>query len=64
MPWWWEAESKREKLMPTPIDAEIKRRGGVVRWRTHKSKSGKLFRVAVVRKPGPRGGRTISYPME
>jgi hypothetical protein len=47
--------------MPTPIDKQIAARGGVLRWREHKSKSGALFRVAVVRKPGQRGGRTISY---
>ena len=50
--------------MPTPIDKLIKERGGVIRWREHKSKSGKLCRVAVVRKPGPRGGRTLSYEVK
>ena len=50
--------------MPTPIDKLIKKRGGVIRWREHKSKSGTLFRVAVVRKPGPRGGRTLSYEVK
>jgi hypothetical protein len=47
--------------MPTPIDKQIAARGGVLRWREHKAKNGDLWRVAVVRKPGPRGGRTISY---
>lgn len=50
--------------MPTPIDKEIRERGGVVRWREKKTKSGKLFRIAVVRKKGPRGGRTISYEVK
>jgi hypothetical protein len=50
--------------MPTPIDKQIKERGGVIRWRTVKRKSGKEFRIAVVRKAGPRGGRTISYEIK
>jgi hypothetical protein len=50
--------------MPTPIDKQITARGGVLRWREHRAKNGKLFRVAVVRKPGPRGGRTISYEVK
>jgi len=50
--------------MPTPIDKQIAERGGVVRWREKRSKSGKLFRVAVVRKKGPRGGRTVSYEVK
>jgi hypothetical protein len=50
--------------MPTPIDKQIKSRGGVVRWRMHRAKNGQLYRVAVVRKPGPRGGKTISYKVE
>jgi hypothetical protein len=50
--------------MPSWFDKEIKKRGGVVRWREKRAKSGKLFRVAVVRKPGPRGGRTISYEIK
>ena len=49
--------------MPTPIDAQIKARGGVIRWRERKVGS-RLFRIAVVRKPGPRGGRTISYEVK
>jgi hypothetical protein len=50
--------------MLTPIDKQIRARGGVIRWREHKTKSGRLFRVAVVRKPGPRGGRTLSYEIK
>jgi hypothetical protein len=50
--------------MPTPIDKQIAKRGGVVRWREHKTKSGKLFRVAVVKKAGPRGGHTLSYEVK
>ena len=50
--------------MPTPIDKEIKARGGAVRWRTVKRKGGRTWRVAVVRKKGPRGGRTVSYELK
>lgn len=50
--------------MPTPIDKQIKARGGVVRWRTVKRKGGRTWRVAVVRKKGPRGGRTVSYEIK
>jgi hypothetical protein len=50
--------------MPTPIDKQIKERGGVIRWREVERKGGKKFRIAVVRKPGPRGGRTLSYEIK
>ncbi len=50
--------------MPKWFDDEVKRRGGVVRWRTIKRKGGRTFRVAVVRKKGPRGGKTVSYEIE
>jgi hypothetical protein len=40
-------------------EAEIARRGGAVRWRTVKLPSGKFIRVAIVRRPGKRGGRTV-----
>lgn len=50
--------------MPAWFDKEVKKRGGVVRWRDRKTKSGKLFRIAVVRKAGPRGGKTLSYEVQ
>lgn len=50
--------------MPTPIDKQIAERGGVIRWREKVAKSGKKFRIAVVRKKGPRGGRTLSYEVK
>jgi hypothetical protein len=37
-------------------------RGGVIRYRTKKVHGGFLH-IAVVRKPGPRGGRTIAGPL-
>jgi hypothetical protein len=44
-------------------EAEIKRRGGAVRWRTLKLKDGRTIRVAVVRKAGPHGGHTVAGPV-
>lgn len=49
--------------MPTPIDKEIAARGGVVRWKTRKS-GDRTFRIAVVKKTGPRGGKTLSYEVK
>jgi len=46
--------------MPASIEKRINARGGAIRYRSQK-RGGKLFRVAVVRKPGPRGGRTIEW---
>lgn len=42
-------------------EAAIRARGGAVRYRTIKTKSGKTLKVAVVRKSGPRGGRTVAW---
>lgn len=44
-------------------EAEIKARGGAVRWRTVKLKDGRTIRVAVVRKAGPHGGHTVAGPV-
>jgi len=38
-------------------------RGGAVRYRTVRLANGKYVRVAVVRKRGPRGGRTVAGPV-
>ena len=46
------------QVMP---EAEIRRRGGALRWRTIR-RGGRVIHVAVVRKPGPRGGRTVAGP--
>ncbi len=43
--------------------AEEKRRGGVIRYRTVSLPGGKYMRVAVVRKKGPKGGRTVAGPV-
>jgi hypothetical protein len=40
-------------------EREIAKRGGAIKWRTVK-KNGKTFRVAVVRKRGPKGGHTVA----
>lgn len=39
--------------------AKVKARGGSVRTRTKKLPDGKYMTCEVVRKPGPRGGRTV-----
>jgi hypothetical protein len=43
-------------------EAVIAKRGGVKRWRSIKTKSGRVLKVAVVRKKGPRGGSTVAWP--
>jgi hypothetical protein len=51
--------------MPAAIEKKIRARGGALRYRTQyhgRGRKRKLFRVAVVRKKGPRGGRTIEWP--
>ena len=40
-------------------NAEIAARGGAVRWRTITTPDGRKVKIAVVRKPGPRGGKTV-----
>jgi len=44
-------------------EEKIRRRGGAVRYRTIKPKKGRYIHVAVTRKPGPRGGRTVAGPV-
>lgn len=44
-------------------EKEIAARGGAIKWRTVRLSNGKYVRVAVVRKSGPRGGRTIAGPV-
>ncbi len=46
--------------MPKTAEAEIARRGGAIRWRS-KCVKGRLYRVAIVRDPGERGGHTVAY---
>lgn len=41
-------------------EKQIAARGGALRWRTVRLKNGSYVRVAVVRKAGPRGGRTVA----
>jgi len=45
--------------MPASVDAQLARRGGPVRWRTITLANGDRARVAIVRRPGPRGGRVV-----
>lgn len=42
---------------------EIKERGGVIRYRTVRLKDGRYIRIAVVRKRGKRGGKTVAGPV-
>ena len=44
-------------------EKEIKERGGAIRWRTIDLPGGKYEHIAIVRKKGPRGGRTIGGPI-
>lgn len=41
-------------------EAKIASRGGAVRWRTKKLPNGKYVHIAVVRKAGPQGGKTVA----
>jgi hypothetical protein len=52
-------------MMAGMPEAEIKRRGGAIRYRTIRAGHGKnrrYYRVAIVRKRGPRGGTTVAGP--
>lgn len=46
--------------MPKSAERKMRRQGGVLRYRTMRRK-GKLYTVAVTRKKGPRGGRTVAW---
>jgi hypothetical protein len=47
-------------------EKQIAERGGAVRWRTVRVGTGKrkkYLRVAIVRKKGPHGGKTVAGPV-
>jgi hypothetical protein len=44
-------------------ESEIKARGGAKRWRTVKLPDGRVVKVAIVKKAGPRGGHTVAGPV-
>ncbi len=46
--------------MPKAFERKVKRQGGAVRWRTIK-RDGHIIKIAVTRKKGPRGGKTVGY---
>jgi hypothetical protein len=46
--------------MPAKFEKKVKAQGGAIRWRS-KSVKGHLFRIAVTKKKGPHGGRTVAY---
>lgn len=54
--------------MPNWAEQKIKRQGGLRSkrggggWRTMK-RGGKTFRVAITKKTGPKGGKTVAYPI-
>jgi len=52
----------RSHLGAMPTSKE-KARGGVIRYRTKKLPGGKYIHIAVTRKEGPRGGRTVGGPV-
>ncbi len=41
-------------------EAKIRKRGGAIRWRTKSLPGGKYMHIAVTRKAGPKGGRTVA----
>jgi hypothetical protein len=43
-------------------EAEIRRRGGAIRYRTKKLPGGKYIHIAIVPRAGKRGGHTIAGP--
>lgn len=44
-------------------EKEIAARGGAKRWRTIRRPDGSYIKVAIVKKPGPRGGHTVAGPV-
>jgi hypothetical protein len=42
---------------------QVKQRGGAIKYRTKKLPGGKYIHVAITRKKGPRGGKTVSGPV-
>lgn len=46
--------------MPKSIEKKLQARGGVVRYRMKKI-GGHTFRIAVTRRKGPRGGKTVAW---
>jgi len=52
----------RDSISVVP-EQEIASRGGAVKWRTVRLKGGRYIKVAVVRKKGKRGGRTVAGPV-
>lgn len=49
--------------MPASFERKVRARGGAMRWRMKKI-HGHLFRIAVTRKKGKRGGRTVAYEVK
>jgi len=45
--------------MPAKLARSIRRRGGALRYRTIRLAHGKYLHLAITRRHGPRGGRTV-----
>lgn len=51
--------------MPKSVEKKIAARGGAARYRTIKvGKGDKYMRVAITRKEGPKGGRTVATSLK
>jgi hypothetical protein len=44
-------------------EPEVKKRGGAIRYRTIVPKKGEYIHIAIVKKKGPRGGKTVAGPV-
>ncbi len=52
---------RKDKLISARQKAGIaSRRGGIVGYRTIKPRPDRIVRIAILRRPGPRGGRTVA----
>lgn len=55
--------TEAQKRVQARADVEARRRGGTLRTRTISLPGDKYMHVKVVRKKGPRGGRTVGGPV-
>jgi hypothetical protein len=49
--------------MPKEAERKIEKQGGAVRYRSFK-RDGILFRLAVTRHEGPKGGKTVAWKVK
>lgn len=55
--------NKSQRRVEARAKIEAKRRGGILRVRTISLPGDKYMHVKIVRRKGPRGGRTVSGPV-